>query len=198
MRAVITAPSRTIIGAFSMLFSLPKMVDDFTLDNVGIETLSGDALGDIRDTFGGRGNHYHFLCYLPNEKTGTARISIVGEVGGEGVDANPVIVRYDTVKSVRATFGEVSQQGNKIELPVTLDTEVRGLKKTHFALARVSGTLLNGMRCHLYGSGRDYQLVFSVKSGSVGEVRVSVATREITKESGIQAYLMANSILISR
>ena len=75
IRGVITTPSETITGAFNIIFSFAENVD-FTADNFRIETLSGDPLGDPRDTLKGKGNHYMFQCYIPTAKYGRSRISL--------------------------------------------------------------------------------------------------------------------------
>ena len=70
-----------------------------------LETLEGDALGHTKDSFKGAGKNYHLLCYLPDERKGKSRISIVKD----GLIVAPVIVEYDTVRTVHATWGAACQ-----------------------------------------------------------------------------------------
>ena len=88
--------------------------------------LEGDALGHKKDNFGGSGANYHLLCYIPDARTGKSRISVVKE----GLEVEPVIVEYDTVRTVQSTWGSPMKRGSKIEIPVFFGTEIRNLKRS--------------------------------------------------------------------
>lgn len=173
MRGVITAPKKVITGAFTLLFSFPSDII-LTPADIKTETLEGDALGHAKDSFGGRGKHYHCLCYLPDARAGKSRISIAKT----GISVKPVIVEYDTVRTVRATYGTPVQRNGKIEIPVTFDTPIKQLRKQHF---RVS----EPMPSQLYGLGDAYDFVVS-PSPTVTRFQITLSGT-VQKTNGLQA-----------
>ena len=100
--------------------------------DIEIETLDGDALGDPRDTFSGEGTAYHYLFYIPDGRVGSSKIS----VSVPGVDVASVVVAYDTLGTIDATFGVPIQRNNKTEIPVAFDAEVEILHKRVFEMSR--------------------------------------------------------------
>ena len=100
----------------------------FSMADIEVETLSGDALGHGKDVFGGDGANYYVQCYLPDMRAGESRIS----VKKSGVSVASVVVRYDTRKVVFLTWGAPFQEGNRVEIPVLLDVPLRILKKRIF------------------------------------------------------------------
>lgn len=184
MRGVITAPTTVITGAFNVRFSFPQNVD-FTADNFHVETLSGDALGDVRDHLKGNGNHYMLMCYIPTEKYGRSRVSLDLEVDGAPVDAKPVEIEYDTVRSIVPVWGTPIERGNKVEIPLTLPAPVVNLDKGNFQVSVPA-------RCHLYGSGREYQFVVSATK----DFDVMLLGR-VRKENGLEAVIEATVIEVN-
>lgn len=173
MRGAIKAPRQIITGAFSVIFSFIREVD-FTQNDVIVETLEGDALGNPKDNFGGSGRNYHLLCYLQESQKGKSRISI------SGFDVPPVVVEYDTVRSLTPVWETPFKRNTKIEIPLTLPEAVTGLRKKNFSISE-------SMPCVLYGSGRDYQFVVSPSSAQT-EFSVSVSGA-VRKMNGLRAEI---------
>lgn len=179
MRGVITAPKKVITGAFTLLFSFPSdMV--LTAADIQVETIEGDALGHAKDNFGGSGNHYHLLCYLPDARAGKSRFSVTKA----GVDVKPVVVEYDTVRTVIATWGTPVKRNRNIEIPVTFDTPIKRLRKQHFRVSEPR------CPCQLYGSGDAYDLVVSPARG-LTRFRVTLSGT-VEKTNGLEAVIEAN------
>ena len=173
MKGVITVPSGIITGAFNILFDFIRPID-LTAADVVVETLEGDGLGHAKDTFGGSGASYHILCYIPDARSGKSRISVVKD----GLIVEPVIVEYDTVKTVRATWGTPISRGTKVEIPISFDVAIEHLKKRHFTFSGFP------VPFQLYGSGDTYSLVLPKRTGLT--VTVSGAVR---KSNGIRAEI---------
>ena len=180
MRGVITAPKKVITGAFTLLFSFPSDIR-LTLDDIQVETLEGDALGHAKDTFGGRGKHYHLLCYLPDARTGKSRVSIAKT----GVAVQPVVVEYDTVRTVIATWGTPVKRNRQIDIPVTFDASVKRLRKQHFRLSEP-------MSYQLYGSGNAYNLVVS-PARALTDFEVTLSGT-VEKANGLEAIIKVSSL----
>jgi len=178
MRGVITAPNKIITGAFTLLFSFPSDID-LTAADIQVETLEGDALGHAKDSFRGRGNHYHLLCYLPDERAGKSRFSVTKP----GVDVAPVVVEYDTVRKVVATWGTPVKQNRKIEVPLSFDASIRRLRKQHFLLFKRH-------QFQVYGTGDTYQLVVSAADAPF---RV-VVSGTVQKTNGLQAVIVPSVV----
>ena len=107
IRGVITAPNRVIRGAFSIRFAFSEWVN-LTTDDIHIETLLGDALGDPRDCLLQGDNHHYILqCYIRSAKQGFSRVSLKLP----GVSVEPVDIEYDTVKVVTAKWGVPIKKG---------------------------------------------------------------------------------------
>lgn len=173
MRGVISVPSGIITGAFNIRLTFIREIE-LTADAIHVETLEGDALGHEKDNFGGEGKDYHILCYLPDERKGKSRISVVKE----GVDVPPVIVEYDTVRSLTPVWGTPVKRNAKIEIPLTLPEAVTGLRKQNFSVSEA-------VPCFLYGSGHTYQFVVA-PSPAQTDFSVSVAGR-VRKMNGLRA-----------
>lgn len=176
MRGVITAPKKVITGAFTLLFSFPSDIP-LTLTDIKTETLDGHALGHAKDNFAGSGNHYHLLCYLPDARAGKSKFSVVKA----GVTVEPVIVEYDTVRTVIATWGTPVQRNGKIDIPVTFDASVKRLRKQHFRVSEPRSPF------QLYGSGDAYELVVSPPRG-LTRFRVTIAGT-LQKTNGLEALI---------
>ena len=177
MKGVITVPKKVITGAFTILLTLIREIE-LTAADVHVETLEGDGLGHTKDSFKGAGKNYHLLCYLPDERKGKSRISIVKD----GLIVAPVIVEYDTVRTVHATWGQPVKRNRKIDIPVTLDTPVKRLRKQHFLVSEP-------MLSQLYGSGDTYNLVVSP---SRAQARFQVTlSGTVQKANGLEAVIEA-------
>ena len=162
MRGVMTAPKKVMTGAFTLRFSFPMDVD-LTVDDILVETIEGDTLGHSKDNFGGRGNHYHLLCYIPDARAGKSRFSVIKN----GINVNPVIVEYNTLRNVYINWGPPIVRNAKLEFPVKLDFPVKRLQKRHFSVSEP-------MPCQLYGSGHRYFWVVAPKPSQTA-FRVSVS-----------------------
>ena len=173
MRGIITAPKHIITGAFTILLTFIREIE-LTADAIVVETLEGDALGHSKDSFGGSGASYHILCYIQDARSGKSRISVVKD----GLIVEPVIVEYDTVKTVRATWGTPIARGTKVEIPISFDVAIENLKKRHFTFSGFP------VPFQLYGSGDTYSLVLPNRTGLT--VTVSGAVR---KSNGIRAEI---------
>lgn len=184
MRGVITAPKKIITGAFTVLFAFIRELE-LTADDVVVETLEGDALGHHKDTFGGGGRNYHLLCYLPDERTGKSRIS----VNKEGVAVEPVIVAYDTVRSVLPVWGLPFVRNGKIEIPLTFPCPVINLRKRNF---QVSET----MQRYVYGAGADYHFV--VSPSDIAEGFSVTVSGPVQKENGLDAVIQETVVEVDR
>ena len=147
MKGVITAPKEIITGAFNIRFDFIRPIE-LTAADITVKTIAGDPLGHAKDSFGGSGASYYILCYIPDARSGSSRISVTKE----GVDVVPVEITYDTIKTVRATRGTPIQRGNKIEIPISLDAPIQNLKKRNFCLVPPG-------RFQLYGADESYSLI---------------------------------------
>lgn len=182
MRGVITVPKKVITGAFTILFSFLRETD-FTVDDFRVETVSGDPLGHHKDSFGGRDKNYHALCYLPEGTAGVSRISVVKD----GVRVKPVVVEYDTVRTVTVAWAEPRQiKNNKIEIPLALDASVVNLRKSHFTLSRP-------LKFYLYGSGMEWTLVTAPTQ--LKKFRVSVSG-SVVKHNGLVAAISGSDLAV--
>lgn len=181
MRGVITAPKHVITGAFTLLFAFPSDIS-LTPADIKVETLEGDALGHAKDNFGGNGNHYHLLCYLPDARTGKSRFSVVKA----GVRVEPVVVEYDTVRTVIATWGTPVKRNRKIDIPVTFNASVKRLRKKHFQVSEPR------FPCQLYGQGDAYDLVVAQARG-LTSFQVTVSGT-VQKANGLEAVIERNSL----
>lgn len=177
MKGIITAPRKIITGAFTMLFTFIRELE-LTADDVVVETLEGDALGHTKDSFGGSGASYHILCYIPDGRLGKSRIS----VNKAGVEVEPVIVSYDTVGTIVATWGTPIQRGTKVEIPISLGVAIQHLKKRNFVLSQP-------LPFQLYGSGDTYSLVVPDRTGLT--VTVSGAVRKL---NGVRAEIQETTL----
>ena len=125
------APKKVITGAFNIRFAFPKDVA-LTQSDIIVMPIEGDALGHVKDTFGGSGANYHLLCYIPDARKGKSRISVVKG----GVDVTPVIIEYDTVHTGHRDVGNTgSNVVRKVEIPVSVDVPIRNLKKQNFQVS---------------------------------------------------------------
>ena len=176
MRGVITAPKKVVTGAFTLLFSFPSDID-LTPADIQVETIEGHALGHAKDNFGGSGKHYHLLCYLPDERSGKSRFSITKA----GVNVKPVVVEYDTVRTVTATWGTPVKRNRQIDIPVTFDTPIKRLRKQHFSVSEPR------CPCQLYGRGDAYELVVS-PSRAVTRFQVTISGT-VQKVNGLEAVI---------
>ena len=149
MRGVITVPQKVVTGAFTLLFSFPLDIV-LTSDDISVETLEGDDLGDKKDTFGGSGKHYHLLCYIPDARAGKSLF----RVSKEGVDVKPVIVDYDTRRTVAPVWGKPILRGTQVEIRVTFPIAIERLKKRNFRLSPSASF-------QLYGTGDTYSIVIA-------------------------------------
>ena len=179
IRGVITAPSETITGAFNIRFAFSEWVD-LTADDIQIETLLGDPLGDPRDTLKGKDNHYMLQCYIPTAKRGMSRVSLKLA----GVTAKPVDIEYDTVKAVIAEWGVPVKKGLRTEIPISFDAPLQHLRKRNFRLSQP-------LPFQLFLDGEGYRLVVSKRIEGVLSVRV---LGSVVKESGVEGYI-AESVL---
>ena len=178
MKGVITAPKQIITGAFTVLFDFIREIELAAAD-VTVETLEGDALGHTKDTFGGSGANYHILYYLPDERSGKSRIS----VNKDALAVEPVIVTYDTVRTVQATWGTPIRRGTKVEIPISLGVAVEHLQKRNF-------TFSAPCPFQLYGSGKRYSLIVPQRTGLI--VTVSGAVR---KSNGVRAEIQGDPLV---
>ena len=172
MKGVITVPQGIITGAFNVRFDFIRELE-LTAADVVVETLEGDALEHTKDSFGGSGANYHILCYLPENRAGRSRIS----VNKEGLAVEPVEIAYDTVRTVRATWGMPIPRGAKVEIPISFSVAIENLKKRNFTLP---GPF------QLYGSGNSYSLIVPQRTGLT--VTVSGAVRKL---NGVRAEITA-------
>ena len=180
MNGVITAPTGIITGAFNLLFDFIRPIELIASDIV-VETLAGDALGHPKDSFGGSGARYHILCYPPDGRSGKSRISVVKT----GLVVEPVVITYDTVRTVRATWGTPIQRGTKVELPISFGVAIENLKKRNFRFSQA-------LPFQLYGSSDSYSLIVPQRTGLI--VTVSGAVR---KANGVRAEIAENQLSVT-
>lgn len=136
---------RVITGAFNIIVTLIQPTA-FSREDIVIETLEGDALGTDRDVFSGEGKFFRLLCYVPHGRNGKAKVSL------PRFDVADVVVEYDTVIEITATWGAPVLKTRQVEIPFTLSHRVRSLKKKLIRLSK-------NYRFYLYGSGTDYRIV---------------------------------------
>ena len=174
MKGVIKAPKGIITGAFTILLTFIRPIE-LTAADVVVETLEGDALGHSKDSFGGSGANYHILCYIPDARSGSSRISVTKE----GVDVEPVEIRYDTIRTVRATWGTPIQRGTKVEIPISFGVAIQNLKKRNFSLSPPSPF-------QIYGADDNYSLIIPRRLGTFS-IDVSGTVR---KQNGLMARII--------
>ncbi|MDE0014750.1 MAG: hypothetical protein OXU51_01095 [Candidatus Poribacteria bacterium] len=173
MRGVISAPRHVVSGAFTVRVDFIREVE-LTPADIFIETLEGDPLGHTKDAFGGAGNRYHLLCYLPVDIRGKSRFTVLGH------EVEPIEISYDTRETVDVTWGTPFRRDgkpNQIEIPISLSEPVLNLRKHNFRCSAAA-------RCDLYGTGSEYQLV--VHSSAAFTV---TATGTVEKADGLTATL---------
>ena len=181
MKGVITAPKDVITGAFTLRFAFWREIP-LTMADIQVETLEGDALGHKKDCLAGSGQNYYILCYLPEGRKGKSRIS----VGKDGFEVPPVIVEYDTIRTVRATYGTPIKQNGKIEIPVSFDAPIQHLKKRNFRLSVPAPF-------QLYGSEDTYRVVLPERNSPFG---ITVSGR-VRKQNGIRASIIETRLQLS-
>ena len=175
MLGVITVGQEVITGAFTITFSFVREIG-LTLDDVTITPLEGDALGHPKDTFGSDGvGNYFMLCYLPEGRAGKSHIA----VNKTGVTVAPVVVTYDTVRTVRATWGTPVRRGQQLEIPVAFAPPIRNLKKRNVALSPPAPF-------QIYRTEADYCLLVPDQVRSVG------VSGTVLKQNGIRAEIVTS------
>lgn len=177
MRGVISVPRNIITGAFNIRFDFIRAIE-LTAADITVETLEGDALGHTKDSFGGSGASYHILCYLPENRVGRSRISVIKE----GFEVEPVEIEYDTLRVVRATWGNPIQRAGKVELPISFDVAIENLRKRNFRFSQATPF-------QLYGSGDTYSLIFPSRSG----LRV-IVSGGVLKSNGVRADIQESEL----
>lgn len=182
IKGVISAPKGIITGAFTILLTFIREIE-LTADAIHVETLEGDPLGHTKDNFAGSGKAYHILCYLPDARKGKSRISV------PGFDVPPVIVEYDTIRTIIPTWGAPFKRKGKVELPLLLSEDIVGLRKKHFSISE-------SMLSVLYGSGSEYQFVVSPSSTQT-EFSVSVSG-SVKKLNGLEAVIQKTVLEVDR
>ena len=176
MQGVISAPKGIITGAFNIRLAFIREIE-LTAADIHVETLEGHALGHPKDTFGGSGPDYHILCYPPEGRQGKSRISVVKE----GFEVPPVIVEYDTVRTVRATWGTAIQRGAKVEIPISFRVAIENLNKRNFRLSPPGPY-------QLYGTENAYSLVVQ---RTVRRISISGTVR---KANGLKVEIVPSVI----
>lgn len=177
MRGVITAPRSIITGAFNVRFDFIRPIELLHSD-VRVETLQGDALGNPKDSFGGSGAHYHMLCYPPDNRSGRSRISVIKD----GLEVEPIESEYDTIRTVRPTWGSPIQRAGKVELPLTFDVAIEDLRKRNFRFTAA-------VPFQLYGSGTTYSLIVPRRRFQVtilGKLRKSNGVQVTIEETDLE------------
>ena len=152
-------------------------------DDIAVETLEGDPLGHTKDRLGGQGANYHLLCYIPDERQGKSRIS----VDKERLTADPIVVEYDTVRTVRARFTDPVRRGLKIEIPVSFGFPIQHLKKRNFSFSVPTPY-------QIYGTASGYQLRIPARSG---EIRITISDA-IRKQNGVPAEIQEQRLEVGR
>ena len=182
MKGVITAPKDVITGAFTLRFAFWREIA-LTMADIRIETLEGHALGSPKDCFAGSGKDYHILCYLPDGRKGKSRIS----VAKDGFEVPPVVVAYDTIRTVRATYGTPIKQNGKIEVPVSFDAPIQHLKKRNFRLSVPAPF-------QLYGTGDTYRVVLPERSSPF---RITVSGTVRKRNGNLRASIIETRLQLS-
>ena len=173
MQGIITVSQEIITGAFVITFSFVREIG-FMMDDVRITTLEGDALGHTKDSFGGDGvGNYFILCYLPEGRAGKSRIAVVKD----GLTVEPVVVAYDTLRTVRATWGPPVRRGRNIEIPVAFVPPIQNLKKRHVALTPPAPF-------QIYRTEVGYHLLVPEQVSRVG------VAGTVLKENGVSAEIV--------
>ena len=99
--------------------------------DIHVETLEGHALGSMKDSSAVAVRITISSAISRRGRKGKSRISVVKD----GFEVPPVTVEYDTIRTVRATYGTPIKQNGKIEVPVSFDTPIQHLKKRNFRLS---------------------------------------------------------------
>lgn len=180
MRGTIKAPRKIITGAFNIILTFQREVE-LTIDDIVVELIEGDPLGNIKDSFGGSGKNYHILCYVQDSIQGRSRISI------SGFDVSPVEITYDTMHEIIPLWGQPFRKSNKIEIPLTFPSPIRNLRKGNFQISR-------SIQHYLYGSDQSYQLLLVPKTNEDFSITVS---GNVEKSNGIAVSIDPTVIEVS-
>ena len=180
MQGIITVSQEIITGAFVITFSFVREIG-FMMDDVRITTLEGDALGHTKDSFGGDGvGNYFILCYLPEGRAGKSRIAVVKD----GITVEPVVVAYDTLRTVRATWGIPVRRGRNIEIPVAFVPPIQNLKKRNI-------TLWEPAPFQIYRTETGYSLLVPEHVRTVG------VSGTVLKQNGIRGEVASNQLPVT-
>lgn len=199
VRAVISAPTKMIIGAFNSRITFARPIHILHADNIVVRTVSGDPIG-VNYQVKGEGHHWYIYSKMPEGRVGSSEISLTGSVHANGaletIDANPVLIRYDTQRAIGVTFGDVRYQSDHCVLPVTFQAPVIGVSKKHFRLTTLSGHPVERLKCYLYGQDSDYEFVLIPNGYRRGRFRVEM-TLPVRKANGIVVDVDTTPIEIS-
>ena len=187
VRAVLSAPTKTVIGGFNTRITFQRAVHSVETANVRFQTTEGDAIGESY-RIQGRGLNWYIAHKLPEFCVGSSEIALTGSVIANGametIDAKPVTVRYDTHRSLPVSWGDVRYEKGHIALPMTFDAPLSGLTQKHFRLIAVSGHLVSRLNCYLYGQDAEYELVFIPNNYRRGVFTIEMA-RQVQKATGV-------------
>lgn len=175
MKAILSAPKDIVVGTSNVRIAL---TEDYNLDASHV-VVSGDVPAGSR-VFGA-GRHWYYQFKLVEGQAGAFTVGL-----SSAFRATPVVVEYDTVRSVSIRFGTPRQEGRRVVVPISASHALIGLVKSCFRLTGASG------RCYLYGRDREYQLVVIPNERS-GVFRVSVA-RQVCKASGIHVDAVSEAV----
>ena len=177
MKGIITAPKKVITGAFTLQFSFWREIE-LSMADIRVETLEGDTLGHSKDCFSGSGSNYHLCCYLPDARAGKSRFSVTKA----GVDVEPVIVVYDTVRTVTATWGTPFRRGSKMEIPLSFDVPIQHLKKRNFRFSYTTPF-------QLYGTADAYSVVLPDRNPDRNSHFTVVVSGAVQKANRLRAEI---------
>ena len=175
IKAILSAPRDIVVGASNVRIAL---AEDYALEASDM-VVSGDV--PIESRVFGAGRWWYYQFGVSEDETGEFTVGL-----SDAFRAKPVVVAYDTVRSVEIRFGEAQWDGRRVSIPVSVSEPLIGLEKSCFRLRGVAG------RCYLYGKDRAYELVI-VPNEQSGVFRVSVA-RQVCKSNGIHVDAVSESV----
>ena len=206
--ATISAPpGGTQQGDFTVGITLDVGVTDMTAGKLAVTAVSGNGITGVTflllpDT-DMDSSTYNVLFQLPEDVEGSLEIDITGTVTRVGSDtpeavvATAVVVAYNNITNVPATFGTVEyRDGGKIAVPVTFAENVTVPSKTVFPISYVSGDALAGIEYVILGKDTAYELVSTVPPDREGAFRISGNGDVLKTASGIWDNVVVTPITV--
>ena len=181
--ATIQSLTETQTGNFGLEVSFGESVGGFDKTDVDLRALTENGITGIDYTISGNqpGTNFILMFTVPDARKGSFELSITGTVtpesgsSPEGVMANSVVIVYDTIAYITATFGtHEDRDDGTIVVPVTFAEDVIIVPKTIFNLTGVGEVDVSDAYFRINGEGKAYYITIEIR-GKAGEFILSGA-----------------------